>query len=53
MDNLFQVLDNGEESEPFPVTNGVKQGCVLASNMFSAMLTDAFNKEVAAGISFS
>ena len=33
-------------SDPFPVTNGVKQGCVLAlalfSMMFSAMLTDAF-----------
>ena len=32
--------------DPFPVTNGVKQGCVLASRllimMFSAMLTDAF-----------
>ena len=31
---------------PFPVTNGVKQGCVLApalfSTMFSAMLTTAF-----------
>ena len=34
-------------SDPFPVTNGVKQGCVLASTlfsmMFSAMLTDAFH----------
>ena len=41
-----QVLDDGESSTPFPVTNGVKQGCVLAptlfSTMFSAMLTDAF-----------
>ena len=41
-----QVQDNGEISEPFPVSNGVKQGCVLAptlfSLMFSAMLTDAF-----------
>ena len=36
----------GEFSDPFPVTNGVKQGCVLAptlfSMMFSAMLTAAF-----------
>ena len=33
-------------SDPFPVTNGVKQGCILApalfSMMFSAMLTAAF-----------
>ena len=37
---------------PFPVTNGVKQGCVMAptlfSMMFSAMLTDAF-QDVDAG----
>ena len=37
---------DGEFSDPFPVTNGVKQGCVLASTlfsmMFSAILTDAF-----------
>ena len=43
------VKDNGEFSEPFPVTNGVKQGCVLAptlfSMLFSAMLTDAFRNE--------
>ena len=24
------VLDNGDTSDSFPVTNGVKQGCVLA-----------------------
>ena len=38
--------NDGEFSEPFEVTNGVKQGCVLAptlfSMMFSAMLMDAF-----------
>ncbi|XP_039386731.1 uncharacterized protein LOC120401127, partial [Mauremys reevesii] len=41
-----RVLDDREASEAFPVTNGVKQGCVLAptlfSIMFSAMLSDAF-----------
>ena len=43
---LARVQNDGEFSNPFPVTNGVKQGCVLASTlfsmMFSAMLTDAF-----------
>ena len=38
--------NDGEYSEPFPVTHGVKQGCVMAptlfSMIFSAMLTDAF-----------
>ena len=40
------MQNDGEFSEPFEVTNGVKQGCVLAptlfSMMFSAMLMDAF-----------
>ena len=40
------VFDDRESSNPFPVTSGVKQGCVLAptifSMMFSAMLTDTF-----------
>ena len=44
-----RVQDGGAFSEPFPVTNGVKQGCVLAptlfSIMFSAMLSDAFREE--------
>ena len=48
-----RVLDDGESSEPFPVSNGVKQGCVLAptlfSMVFSAMLSDAF-RECASGI---
>ena len=47
-----RVQNDGEYSEPFPVINGVKQGCVLAptlfSMMFSAMLTDAF-QDVDAG----
>ena len=41
-----RVQNDGEYSEPFQVTNGVKQGCVMAptlpSIMFSAMLTDAY-----------
>ena len=46
---MARVLDDGNVSDPFPVTNGVKQGCVLApmlfSLMISAMLTDAFREE--------
>ena len=38
-------LDNGDTSDSLPVTNGVKQGCVLAPTLFSmvfaAMLHDA------------
>ena len=49
---LARVQNDGEFSDPFPKTNGVKQGCVLAqgcvltstlfSMMFSVMPTDAF-----------
>ena len=43
---LARVQNYGEISDPFPVTNGIKQGCVLSltlfSMMFSAMLTAAF-----------
>ena len=46
---LARVQNDGEFSDPFSVTNGVKQGCVLASTlfsmMFSAMLTDAFQDD--------
>ncbi|VDL89588.1 unnamed protein product [Schistocephalus solidus] len=42
----MRVTDNGTVSEAFAVTNGVKQGCVLAptlfSLMFSAMLMDGY-----------
>ena len=43
---LARVQNDGEFSDPFPVRNGVKQGCVLATSlfsmMFSAILTAAF-----------
>nr|VZI25668.1 unnamed protein product [Spirometra erinaceieuropaei] len=46
---MARVTDNGAVSEAFAVTNGVKQGCVLAptlfSLMFSAMLMDTYRDE--------
>ena len=46
---MVKVFDNGEESEPFPVMNGVKPSCVLApklfSMVFSAMLPEAFQEQ--------
>ena len=50
---MARVLDDGNASDPFPVTNGVKQGCVLAptlfSLLFSAMLMDSF-RDTSSGI---
>ncbi|BHF58650.1 hypothetical protein SprV_0100160400 [Sparganum proliferum] len=47
---MTHVTDNRAVSEAFAVTNGVKQGCVLAptpfSFMFSAMLMDAYRDEL-------
>ncbi len=41
-----RVQESGVLSEPFPVTNGTKQGCVLAPTLFaivfSALLLEAF-----------
>ena len=46
---LVRVTDDDDSSEPIAVTNGVKQGCVLAptlfSIMFSAMLSEAFRDD--------
>nr|VZI39499.1 unnamed protein product [Spirometra erinaceieuropaei] len=46
---MARVTENRAVSEAFAVTNGVKQGCVLAptlfSLMFSAMLMDAYRDE--------
>ena len=52
-DMVARVLNDGGSSESFQVTNGVKQGCVLAptlfSMMFAAMLMEAF-KDSSTGI---
>ncbi|BHF81913.1 hypothetical protein SprV_0802504800 [Sparganum proliferum] len=46
---MARVTKNGAVSEAFTVTNGVKQGCVMASTlfsfMFSAMLMDTYRDE--------
>nr|VZI44332.1 unnamed protein product [Spirometra erinaceieuropaei] len=46
---MVRQLHNGAVSEAFAVTNGVKQGCVLAptlfSLVFSAVLMDAYRDE--------
>ena len=52
-----RVQNNGETPKPFPVSNGVKQGCILSptlfSLVFSAMLTDAFrDADVRIGIRY-
>nr|VZI29243.1 unnamed protein product [Spirometra erinaceieuropaei] len=38
---MARVTDNGAVSEAFAVTNGVKQGCVLAPTLFSLMFCHA------------
>ena len=37
---MARVIENGDVSEPFPVTNGVKQGCVLAPTLFSLLFAE-------------
>ncbi|VDM01816.1 unnamed protein product [Schistocephalus solidus] len=39
-DIMVCVTDNGATSKAFTVTNGVKQGCVLAPTLFSFVFTD-------------
>ena len=34
-DQRGQIRLNGDLSDPFPIVNGVKQGCVLAQTFFS------------------
>ena len=37
---MASVVENGDVSDPFPVTNGVKQGCVLAPTLFSLLFAE-------------
>ena len=36
---MANLLDDRDESEAFPVTNGVKQGCVIAAMHFSMVVS--------------
>ena len=47
------VTDGGEVSESFTVTNGVKQGCVLAPTLFSIFLSamlDEASRDMGGGV---
>ena len=39
VDMTGQVLSSGEQSDPFIISNGVKQGCVLAPVLFNLFFT--------------
>ena len=41
------VIENGDVSDPFPVTNGVKQGCVLAPTLFSLLFSEMLSAALA------
>ena len=53
-DGMFcRVIEDGDASDPFPVSNGVKQGCVLAPTLFSllfAQMLSAALSQTEAGV---
>ena len=42
-DMLARVLTNGGSSEPFKVTSGVKQGCVIAPTLFTIFIASVLH----------
>ena len=44
---MARVINNGVMSEPFPVTNGVKQVCVLAPTLFSLLFAEMLSSALA------
>ena len=46
-DGMFcRVIENGDASDPFPVSNGVKQGCVLAPTLFSLLFAQMLSADL-------
>ena len=45
-DMTGQVLSNGEASEPYSISNGVKQGCVLTPVLFNLFFTCVLNHAI-------
>lgn len=41
-DMVARVMENEDQSKPFPVRNGVKPGCVLAPTLFSILFAAMF-----------
>ena len=46
VDMTGQVLSNGEQSGPFSISNGVKQGCILAPVLFNLFFTCVLRQAV-------
>ena len=42
-----RVIENGDVSDPFPDTNGVKQGCVEAPILFSLLFAEMLSAALA------
>ena len=45
-DMTGQALSDGEESEPFSISNGVKQGCVLVPVLFNLFFSCVVNNAI-------
>ena len=45
-DMIGQALSDGEASEPFGISNGAKQGCVLAAVLFNLFFTCVLNHAI-------
>ena len=44
---MARVIENGDVSDLFPVTNGVKQGCVLTPTFFSLLFAEMLSAALA------